>query len=62
MSLAMSETPFINQMVDKFYEYMGSVFLEYYQLPEKPIIRVERPSDAGESTNAKEVKMKVDGE
>jgi hypothetical protein len=30
--------PFINQMVDKFYEYMGQVFIEYYQLPEKPKI------------------------
>jgi hypothetical protein len=34
-------TSFINQMVDKFYEYMGTVFLEYYQLPEKPMITIE---------------------
>jgi len=61
MSLTMSESPFINQMVDKFYEYMGSVFLEYYQLPEKPHIRVERPSDASESTNAEDVKVDADG-
>lgn len=61
MSLAMSDASFINQMVDKFYEYMGSVFLEYYQLPEKPIIRVERPSDASDSTNVEYVKMDDDG-
>lgn len=49
----MNVSPFINQMVDKFYGYMGSVFLEYYQLPEKPIIRIERPSEpgAGSSSN-----------
>lgn len=56
MSLTMSDSPFINQMVNKFYEYMGSVFLEYYQLPEKPIIRVEQ------STNVEDLKTKADVE
>lgn len=62
MSFEMSDSPFINQMVDKFYEYMGSVFLEYYQLPKKPIIRAERPSNASESTNVKKVQMETTAE
>lgn len=59
MSITMSDSPFINQMVDKFYEYMGSVFLEYYQLPEKPRIRVERSSNVSESTNVEKVQVEL---
>ena len=31
---------FLAQQVDAFYAYMGTVYLEYYQLKEKPVVKV----------------------
>ena len=49
---------FINQMVDKFYVYMGSVFLEYSQLVEKPKVVIE--TKAPESNQAIAGEMQSD--
>jgi len=45
-------TPFITQQVNKFYDYMATVFLEYNQLPEKPVIKIAvKPVPAKSATS-----------
>jgi hypothetical protein len=66
MSPAMNDSSFIEKMVDKFYEYMSAMFIEYYQLPEKPQIPIERNStksanqDANHDANCEEVTVNAD--
>ena len=37
----METLPFINIMVNKFYEYMGDIYIEYNQLEEKPMVNTQ---------------------
>jgi hypothetical protein len=51
-----NESSFLAQQVDAFYAYMATVYLEYYQLNEKPTLKVpgdfalDTPNNAAEET------------
>jgi hypothetical protein len=42
-----NDSCFLTQQVDAFYSYMATVYLEYYQLSEKPIIKISTQVDGG---------------